>query len=788
MECELQEKEALPEKTENTIRDTIYAVGIDQRLNLKERIADVHGTDSEVMTTVKQLDDFLSKPDPIQNAAAMELRDKAKSILNQSTNKKEQTKAKKMIDRSHKLLSFENRPEVRKFTGSVSRRIPNRRMAEEIAAATINEGYIVALRRLACPGAQQMIAFAKEYARNHEMSLPASLLFGYNGSAYYALVDWIVQEKAHGMHRPGRMPHPLWRQETQDAWRDANRTCNWPIAFNSEGEEDPYVVTTDEAHLPEGMLSKLRKIWRCNPALRNYMGIFRLSGDLPYQIIEDIFDIVICRRLSSADRARYNQIMEEANRQGIEPFYAVYKNLFANKDRLKPYWNRARKLLYDYSICLWETKNEIWLAEGKREPARGIVFKAKNIVAAKPRKNKVPGTIYLNNGGYYWCVARKMKPRPLIDTESKPKIPGSFLVSNGRYYWHIPRWVKRKRLVPKGEKFSTKDKATAFKIAKKLWNQIKKNDPELAANIQKHTRVNGMATKDRAVAEKVAVMMWKQIQKKSPKLAAKILTGNRPRAKDHWHAQFCSERHHRFLGSFKTQADAEAAYVKEFEKVWGYPPGYDVQCMPKIDNVWPTWTEEKARLALMDEHPQMPVIGKSAESLKPMLGQMQKVDWLVNNCIVVLDDNCPVASKEVAIQSRGEKWYAEIKKQGKRPVIKGSTSIDKDTGRAQITIYGQGFSESRVLTEEIYHIVFEIVRHASPRTFASIKKWYSNRLKHYLDPTWMIHEAFAELMVQEAEFPESTDLPRNVVNYAQRVFSDRNIVPKWAMKKVMPGV
>jgi hypothetical protein len=519
------------------------------------------------------------------------------------------------------------------------------------------------------------------------------------------------------------------------------------------------------------------------------MGIYRLSGDMPYQMIEDIFDIVIRSRLSNVDRARYNRIIEDANKQGIDPFYAVYKNLFANKDRLKPYWNIARKLLYDYSISIWETKNEIWLAEGKREPARGIVFKAKNTtVKPKPKKNKVPGTIYLNNGGFYWCVAGKMRPRPLIDPENKPKVPGSFIVCNGRYYWHIPRWVKRKRLVPKGEVFSTKDKATAFRIAKKLWNQIRKKNPELAANIQKHTRVNGVATKDKAVAKKVAAKLWKQIQKDDPELTAKILTDNRPKAKDHWHAQICSERNHRFLGSFETKAEAEAAYTKEFEKIWGYPPGYNVQCIPKIDKVWPTWTEEKARLALMDEHPRLPVIGKSAEPLKPMINQMQKVDWLVNNCIVVLDDNPPVASREVAVQSHGEQWYAEIKKQGKRPVIKGSASIDKDSGRVRITVYGQGLSESRVLAEEVYHVVYEIIRHASPKTFASIRKWYSNRLKDGLDPTWMIHEAFAELMVQEAEFPESTDLPRNVVNYAQRVFSDRNIVPKWAMKKVLACV
>jgi len=39
--------------------------------------------------------------------------------------------------------------------------------------------------------------------------------------------------------------------------------------------------------------------------------------------------------------------------------------------------------------------------------------------------------------------------------------------------------------------------------------------------------------------------------------------------------------------------------------------------------------------------------------------------------------------------------------------------------------------------------------------------------------------------VQEKKAPESTDLPRNVVNYAQRVFSDRNVVPKLAIEKVL---
>ncbi len=493
--------------------------------------------------------------------------------------------------------------------------------------------------------------------------------------------------------------------------------------------------------------------------------------------------------MGKVDKARYDRIIEHANRQGIDPFYAVYRNLFANRDRLQPYWNRARKWLYDYSMLLWESQNELWLAEGKRTPASGAIYRPKKTTPSRPTKKSIPGTIYLNNGGYYWTVAGKMKPRPLIDPKSKPRVPGSFIMNNGRYYWWIPGWVKRQRLVPKGEKFSTMDKAVALRIAKNLWAQIQEKAPGLAAGIQEHTRINGIAAKDRAVAVRVAAQMWRQIQKKEPELAAKILTDNRPQAEDHWYAQIVVNRKHRFIGSFKTGAEAQVAYAKEFERAFGYPCGYNVQCIPKIDKVWPTWAEEKARLALMDEHPRLPVIGQSTktEPLEPLVKRMQRVDWVVENCILVFDDNSPDASQDVAIQSRGEKWYAEMKKQGKRPIIQGCASIDRDTGRIRITVYDQGFSQSRVLTEEVYHIVFEIIRHASPRTFESIKKWYADRLSKGLDPTWLIHEAFADLMVQEEEFPGSTDLPRHVVKYAQRVFSTTNTVPDSAIKRIKAG-
>ena len=127
MKCELKERVA----TENTIRNTLYSVGIDQTPNLKEQIAQIHGEDSEVMHTVKNLEEFLSTPDPEQYALAMNMQDEAEEILNRANNTTERAKAKKMVDRTYQLLAFENRPEMRRFIGRIRRQIRNPQMTED---------------------------------------------------------------------------------------------------------------------------------------------------------------------------------------------------------------------------------------------------------------------------------------------------------------------------------------------------------------------------------------------------------------------------------------------------------------------------------------------------------------------------------------------------------------------------------------------------------------------------------------------------------------------------------
>jgi len=696
-------------RSNQTARDVYYSIGTDQTKNLKEKVVELHGADSAPVKAVHELDHYVSDPETRKGAWYWGFYKRVKSAM----------------------------WALYPHAGDIVRT----RMAREFIDDLLNGGYIRVLQSLSVPSGAQHVDFASDYAGKYGVSTGAALLFGPRGGAIMELLHFLAAERVHGMHRHGTSANPNWSEETRKIWYDAQRTSSWPRVVNEEGDEILLDIADEQRHLPQGVAQALREMWRRNPALRDYTGTNRLSGDTPFQIIEDVLDMLVQKKFSLLDevqKARYSQIVEQANSQGIDPFYAVYRNLFARRDRLRPLWNKARKWLYDYSLLLWGSQNKLWLAEGKRVPACGVVYKPKKTAVSKSKRKGIPGTIYLNNGCYYWVVARKMKPRPLIDPRSKPEVPGSLIVNNGRYYWWIPGWVRRQRLVPKGEKFSTMDKSVALRIAKKLWSQIKQDDPELAANVQKHTRINGMSTKDRSVAESVAARMWRDIKKNDAELAARISKDNRPKATDHWYAQIVANRKHRFIGSFRTRTEAEAAYAREFEKVHGYPAGYNVQCIPKIDKVWPTWEEEKARLEQMDEHPRMPVIGQSpqAGTLSPMVARMQIVDWLVRDAMLVFDDNSPVASPDIAIESRGRRWFEEIKKQGKRPVIRGSSAIDKNTGRIRIAVYRQGFDNNQVLAEEIHHIGFKIIRYVDPDTFAAIRRWYKRQLRDGADPTF----------------------------------------------------
>jgi hypothetical protein len=734
-------------------RDVYYSIGISQTGNIKERIAELHGGDSLAARAVPELDQFLTTPESRQTRWYRAFYCKVltgMSILYPQANA--HAKAK---------------------------------MAEEYIGDLVHGGYLRVLQSLAVPSGQKHVSFAQEFATSCGVPLSEVLIFGPRGGAVAELLHFVATEKAHGMHRPTIYQRRHLSAETQKRWSHAERTHNWPT--DAESEQAPVDPAEEQSPLSEEVIDKLQSLWRRNPSLRDYTGAQRLSGDTPYQIIEDAVDVLIQQDsspLSQAERARYTHIVEKANQQGIDPFHAAYEAL--PTATLQQCWNQARQWLYEYSLSLWETQNELWMVEGKRASASGVVYRPTKAMAPKPKNRAVPGTIYLNNGRYWWVVKDKMKPRPLIDPKSKKRVPGTIFQEGGRYYWVIGGVLGRQRLVPKGEKFSTRDRATAEKVAYQKWQELRKENPALATYILSRRRAEGLATKDRALAEKIAARLWRQIQRDDPELAAKILQDNRPKAKDHWYAHIGAGATQRHIGSYTTKAEAQAAYAREFEATYGYAAGYNVQCMPKLDRVWPSWQEEEARLRRMAGRPRMPVICQSpdTESLAPMIQKMQKVDWLVGHAIVVFDDESPVASPDIAIQSRGTAWYEQARSQGKHLVVCGCVHVDPDTRRIRITIYRPAFESRQVLLEEVYHIGLKVLCYESPSMFAAIRRWYRGQLTKGCDPTFSLADTFASTMALE-ETGVRTSLPSTVVKPARRLLCPSSHVPASVMQRVM---
>ena len=731
---------------------TIYAVGIDPAISPKEKITKIYGTNSSIVKAAQVLEAFITDPDFRQSC-----------------------EYRRFFSKVQRLMGFIN--------GQANGYVKGQ-MAQDFIDELIHDGYLHCLKSLSLPSGHEYVKFASSYAQDQNMPLGAALLFGPTGGTRTALRNFIVAEASHGQHRPVTARGSMV-QTTRQRWFKADNTVNWSSMIEEKDNEKDFEIADDYNRIPDDPNNRTQQLWGRHKSFRDYSGTNRLAGDISFQLIEDAVDIILRSPLVSPGiKSRYDQIVKSANHKGIDPFYAVYKQMFNCSDRLGFYWDRARLMLYEYSLKLWQNQNKQLLLKGQRIPAVGVTYRAK--CSIKKPKNKIPGTIYPNGNRYYWAVAGKMKAVPLLDPATAPKFPGTILKSRNRYYWSVPRFLIRQRLIPEGEKFSANDRTIAEKIVLKKWKEIQKDQPALASKILKHAPIKCLAAKDKQTAQKVALKMWQDIQKNNPELAAKLLTSKRPKPSGHWHAQIKANGKVRFVGSFKTRKEAEDAYKLEFEKVHGYPVGYNIQSIPKMDKVWPTWQEQKKRLETMDVRPTMPVIGftDKAKSIVPVIDRMQKVDWIAYNCMVVLEDNAPRAILDIAVQSRGQLWCGEIKEKGKNISIYGSTAIDKDSQRIRVTLFSPAFKNCAVLAEEVYHIVYRIIGNTRPEMSKKIRHWYSKRLRAGLDPTLSEDEAFAQAMAYEDVAYIKSDLPRDLVQHAKKVFSPTFRVPASVFKNI----
>ncbi|OHB49720.1 MAG: hypothetical protein A2Y10_06060 [Planctomycetes bacterium GWF2_41_51] len=669
--------------------EAFYSVGAER--TLKEKIADVHGYDSRQVSFIDDLENFFNDKEKYQHAA-------------------------------------------QKFKTYVKCHINPPQNAESVIDELMNSGYIMALERLSAPNSSNDLKFYKRYAANRGVTRPQAMLFGPNGTVRQAFSIWKIQEALRGQHRAKEKPH---NHQTMKVYNEAAfNTYSIPEIKNKHGDYEQVDISADNNKLPDGLEGQIAKSFNRNPNLRGYyVGTKRLSGDLSYKIVEAMaIEFLAKQNDYKPIRLRTSQLEDvivKANEAGKDAFVELY-NISGKDDKFfEYYWDKARKTLNDYAITLWQ----------KRDCFRQAIAKRK----AKP----FPGTIYINNGRYYWLPKKDEKPLALIPESRKNKLPGSLLKNEpGGYFWWMPYLKFRRRLIPEGQKTATKDYKIAKKLQQKEWEKIQKYEPKIAEKLM-NVRICGRATKHKPTACKIAKKLWHQIQENDPEKAARIMYDGRPE---------------------KTK--------------------------PDIDKVWPCWAEEKERLLSMKNEPQMPIVYpeqaihdeckyglRVPKKLEKIVEKIKNVDWLKRDAMLVFEDKALPVPREIAIKSNGKEWTNEQEKYGKRFVMQGCTCIDRDTGRIRIDIYSPGFGKPRILTEKVYQVVYEIIRETSPKTLRAIQKWYDKGTKTGADSTIPISEAFAKTMaIKETGLP--TDIPSNVVKYAQKIFSDKCKVEPSVIEKI----
>ena len=336
-----------------------YSVGIDDSLGLKEKIEDVHGVDSRQVNFISELEGFLGDSEKYSQAS-------------------------------------------QKFKTYVRNHINTPRNADYLVDEFVNSGYIMALERLRAPKSESELDFCKNYAASHGITTPQAFLFGPNGSAKQAFSKWQIEEALRGQHRGQYKPENQQMAQTYD--KATANTYRLPEVKNKHGEQVPIDISEDKNNLPEGIEGQVVNAFNREPQLYNgkwYRGTKRLKGDLSYRIVEAMATELLEKQkhYKSNDfitsRSELEKIIEDANETGQDAFRALYNHCGKKKNALKYVWDEARKILNDYAEILWKHRDNY----GEQ-------------ILARDRK-EFPGTIYLNNGRYYWMPKNGEKAVPV---------------------------------------------------------------------------------------------------------------------------------------------------------------------------------------------------------------------------------------------------------------------------------------------------------------------------------------------------------------------------------------
>lgn len=136
-------------------------------------------------------------------------------------------------------------------------------MAEEVAAEIVNQGYITALKWLGYQDTLLNVTFSRNFAKEHGTFFVDAFMFGPGGAARIALAELLVEEKLHGMYRPGKAPGSSFSIQAKYIWCEAeHKNHRWPHIRMKNGESIPVEMSTEQGKLPEGAEQVLRDSWR----------------------------------------------------------------------------------------------------------------------------------------------------------------------------------------------------------------------------------------------------------------------------------------------------------------------------------------------------------------------------------------------------------------------------------------------------------------------------------------------------------------------------------------------
>lgn len=251
----------------------------------------------------------------------------------------------------------------RKFNNFIRHHLPRPYRGERLADEFTNSGYIITLERLRAPNSARDLDFYERYAADHGMSVPAAMLYGPNGSAREAFSRWRVAEALRGQHRSSYRPADEHMATVFD--EAVANTHRLPQITDSRGDTRPLDIPATCGPLPTGIESQINKAFGREPQLYQsgwYKGTKRLSGDLPYRILEALAVETFVNGNnhrgddSDARRSKLEKIVEDANHAGRDAFLALYEAPATGRQECRYAWDEARRRLNHQAERLWEER------------------------------------------------------------------------------------------------------------------------------------------------------------------------------------------------------------------------------------------------------------------------------------------------------------------------------------------------------------------------------------------------------------------------------------------------